>query len=74
MPCRDDCGPAPIYERGHDPHFMREAKRLQKKCDELTDMLCSVGRARYRKTNIPPKVLNWWQNHCKWDAERGEPW
>ena len=51
-----------------------EMLKLRNTVNILTDLLCKTGRARYNKTHIPPEVLNWWVDHCKWDEERGEPW
>lgn len=75
MPChdsRDNRGV--VYAQGGDPYFKAEAERLSARCKELTNLLCAVGRARHGKTDIPPEVLNWWNDHCKLDAEHGEPW
>lgn len=47
---------------------------LRMRCDKLTDLLCQAGRARHKKTEIPGAVLDWWAEHCKLDAARGEPW
>lgn len=75
MPCIDERDSLRIiYEKGHDPHYQQEAGRLSKRCQELTDLLCQVGRARYNKANIPGKVLQWWDDHCKLDKAKGEPW
>lgn len=51
-----------------------EIVKLMTAVNTLTDLLCKAGRARHNKTNIPPEVLNWWADHCKWDEQRGEPW
>jgi hypothetical protein len=75
MPCydpRDDT--RVVYEKGHDPQYREEAKRLSQRCQELTNLLCMAGRARHNKTEIPPEVLNWWEDHCKRDRKKGEPW
>lgn len=75
MPCRDPRDDVRVvYEKGVDPHFKYEAERLSKRCAELTNLLCSAGRARYNKTDIPVAVLKWWDEHCKIDRARGEPW
>lgn len=82
MPCYDPRDHEKIvYEKGHDPHFAQrarqlesEVKRLQQRNDTVVDLLCKAGRARYRKTLIPKEVLAWWDEHCKIDRARGEPW
>jgi hypothetical protein len=77
MPCRDardDEYSRVVYEKGHDPYYKAEADYLKKRCDDLTNLLCLAGRARYNKTNIPKEVIAWWDNHCKLDKSRGEPW
>lgn len=82
MPCRDyDDEVRVVYRDGTDPSDRERANRLEKdlakaqnKLDMLTDLLCKAGRARYRKTDIPPEVLSWWIKHCEIDARRGEPW
>lgn len=75
MPCYDDRDKCRVvYEKGHDPKFREEAERLSHRCQELTNLLCQVGRARYKKTNVPAAVLEWWDTHCKLDKRRGEPW
>lgn len=75
MPCSDGRDDVRIeYVRGVDPHYKAEADRLSKRCKTLTDLLCKAGRARYRKTEIPKEVLQWWDEHCKIDRARGEPW
>ena len=51
-----------------------EVAELRAKVDTLTDLLCKAGRARHNKTNIPPEVLKWWEDHCEIDRKRGEPW
>jgi hypothetical protein len=74
MPCSDGRDVRVIYTKGADPYYQEECKRLKKRNDELADLLCQAGRARYRKTNIPEAVLKWWDSHCQWDKSRGEPW
>ena len=75
MPCYDPRdNTRVVYEKGHDPHFAEEAKRLSIRCKELTNLLCQAGRARHNNTNIPYEVIAWWDNHCKLDKSRGEPW
>jgi len=75
MPCFDDRDAIRVeYRDGHDPAMQREAQRLKKKVDELTNLLCLTGRARKNRTNIPKAVLDWWDDHCKYDNARGEPW
>jgi hypothetical protein len=76
MPCSDsrDNEPRIVYRNGPDPEYERENARLLAKVDVLTDLLCKTGRARRNKTDIPPEVLNWWDEHCKLDKSRGEPW
>jgi hypothetical protein len=70
-----------VYAKGHDPHYKtmynearQEALRISKRAAALTDLLCKAGRARHNKTDIPPEVLKWWEEHCKLDRLRGEPW
>lgn len=75
MPCydsRDDI--RTVYEKGHDPAAQRRADELKRRLDEVTDLLCKAGRARYNGTKIPAAVLKWWDDHCKIDKSRGEPW
>lgn len=75
MPCNDDRDSVrTVYKDGFDPYFQEEAKRLSARCHELTTLLCSAGRARYNKTEIPIAVLKWWDEHCQIDKNRGEPW
>ncbi len=75
MPCSDSRDNVTIrYEKGVDPAYQHEAQRLSKRCQELTQLLCKAGRAKYGRTDIPPEVLNWWQEHCKLDRAHGEPW
>lgn len=75
MPCHDDRDNCrTVYEKGHDPYYEEEARRLSSRCKELTELLCSAGKARYNKTNIPKAVLVWWDSHCKLDKSHGEPW
>jgi len=78
MPCRDERDNEPrtvyVYKDGHDPWYKELCDRQQARLDMLADLLCKVGRARKNKTNIPPKVIKWWEDHCKHDASRGEPW
>lgn len=75
MPCFDPRDhERVVYQKGVDPEYQREAERLQKKVDVLTDLLCKAGRARVNKTAIPVAVLKWWDDHCEWDRKRGEPW
>ena len=75
MPCYDSRDNVrTVYQNGVDPHYKAEAERLSARCKELTILLCDAGKARYRKTDIPTSVLNWWDEHCKLDAEHGEPW
>lgn len=75
MPCRDPRDDERIvYTKGVDPEFQRKAERLQKKVNELTDLLCQTGRARLHKKEIPVSVLKWWDDHCEMDRKRGEPW
>jgi hypothetical protein len=75
MPCSDGRDNIRVeYEKGHDPHYREEARRLSARCAELTDLLCKAGRARYTKSNIPQSVLKWWEEHCEIDRKRGEPW
>jgi hypothetical protein len=40
----------------------------------LAKLLCSVGRAIKNGTEIPKEVTDWWDQHSKLDAKRGEPW
>lgn len=82
MPCRDmDDDIRYVYKEGHDPLYKKRFEGAQvllnerkKRLDELTDLLCKAGRARYNKTKIPKEVLQWWDEHCKIDRARGEPW
>lgn len=75
MPCRDPRDDVRVvYEKGVDPFYEEEAKRLALRCNMLTNLLCQAGRARHNKTDIPVEVLKWWDNHCKMDRLRGEPW
>ncbi len=74
MPCYDPRNDVRVeYQNGVDPHYKKEAERLSARCKELTQLLCAVGRARYKKKSISPEVLNWWKDHCKLDHEHGEP-
>ncbi len=82
MPCYDERDRVrTVYEKGFGPsskeeikRLKAETKRLSARCEKLTELLCSAGRARYRKTNIPASVLKWWEDHCKLDRKHGEPW
>ena len=79
MPCydgRDDCRIETriVYREGIDPSWKVEAERLSERCKLLTDLLCKAGRARVNKTDIPPEVLSWWDEHCEIDRQHGEPW
>lgn len=75
MPCYDDRNDVRVvYASGVDPKYREEAERLAGRCKQLTQLLCAAGRARYRKEEIPPDVLTWWDEHCKLDRLHGEPW
>lgn len=82
MPCSDGMPTyRTVYERGHDPHYQelyREERTrsaaLKARCDLIADLLCKAGRAKYAATNIPGEVIDWWREHCRFDASRGEPW
>lgn len=63
-----------VYEKGFDPDSKRIIQNQKKRLDSLTDLLCKAGRARSNKTDIPLEVLQWWDDHCKLDKKRGEPW
>jgi hypothetical protein len=58
----------PCYDSRDDPSY------LQENIDYLTDLLCKAGRAFATKTEPPPDVLNWWEEHRKEDEARGEKW
>lgn len=84
MPCSNQ-GTYPhvqtIYSEGPDPSDKIVIKRLRVELAEaktrndfLADLLCKTGRARANKTDIPADVLSWWDEHCKFDRQRGEPW
>jgi len=77
MPCsdsRDRENERIIYRDGRDPADQEQISVLRSRLDLLTDLLCKAGRARRNKTEIPAEVLQWWDDHCKRDAQRGEPW
>lgn len=63
-----------IHIKGYDSAYKAELERLNAKCKSITDLLCKAGRARYRKTNIPKEVLDWWDEHYVIDKSHGEPW
>lgn len=44
------------------------------KLNNLTNLLCLVGRAIFSKQEIPLEVALWWGKHCELDKARGEPW
>lgn len=52
----------------------RDSKDLLDKINNLTDLLCKVGRAAYSGDVVPQDVLDWWFTHSGLDAMRGEPW
>ena len=73
MPCTD--GGIPYQEPTSKQRKKIQRIQLEEKVDYLTDLLCQAGRARYNnRERIPVEVLEWWQDHCEIDAERGEPW
>lgn len=74
MPCSDPRDSSCFRESDPDPHLREENIRLSSRCAMLTDLLCKVGRARYRQHDIPPEVLDYWREHCALDSSRGEPW
>ena len=76
MPCYDPRNDIKevVYEKGHDPYYKDEAKRLSDRCHKLTDLLCKVGRACYKKTLIPNDVIEWWEEHRRIDAFHGNDW
>lgn len=64
MPCFDP----------RDPSTPELIINLEKRCDQLTDLLCKAGRAAYAKQPPPMEVEAWWAQHCSWDESRGESW
>lgn len=55
-------------------HVTNLNAKLTARNNILARLLCAAGRARKNKTDIPPDVLEWWEEHCKADEARGEPW
>lgn len=51
-----------------------EARELKIRLDNVTELLCSVGRAQYRREPTPDKVLKWWEAHRRHDEHNGKPW
>lgn len=78
MPCydpRDDIRERRVVvDVDENKELIAENNALRARLDNLTDLLCKTGRARYNKTNIPKEVLDWWDEHCEIDRQRGEPW
>ena len=48
--------------------------RLTKSENQLTDMLCRIGRNYFMGKDLPEDVVKWMEEHCEYDKERGEPW
>lgn len=64
MPCSD----------GRD--YGGESRELQRRVDELTQILCLVGKwadgDSHHTTNMPYSFRVWWSEHKKVDARRRE--
>lgn len=52
----------------------KRIKELLTMNDVLADLLCKVGRCCINRKPFPKEVIDWWDNHAKEDAKRGEPW
>ena len=78
MPCSD--GRDNVSDE--QTHFWRnlsekqceEVKRLEKRCNELTNLLCATGRALISKKPFSEDVLKYMSEHAAADALKGEPW
>ena len=65
----------PCYDTRSTPRAMTgEISRLKTDLDEVTDLLCKVGKALHNNTDLPEEVLDWIVRHKEADALRGEPW
>jgi hypothetical protein len=80
MPCYDPRG-----KESHEDYERLVAEttelvgKLHKRNDILADLLCYVGRKYWNPSDIPTnniekKLYKWWEEHRKWDEERGKPW
>ena len=59
----------------YDPQAHEDCRQCRKEVNRLTDLLCQAGRAFVNAGAVPPpEVLDWWDQHRKWDEERSEPW
>jgi hypothetical protein len=68
MPCHD-----PRNEIDNKNNEL-EVTRLSLRCQELTRLLCSVGRAYNGHEFVPDDVKRWWKEHREIDKGNGEPW
>lgn len=62
MPCSDGQPPP----RGIPEHQVEELKR---RLDRVTQLLCAVCR---HHPDVPAEVWDWYEQHKKWDDERGD--
>jgi hypothetical protein len=68
MPCYD-------AEAARENAENREAvPKLQERVHELTRLLCDAGKSALYGKRPSQELVDFWINHAREDAERGEPW
>ena len=66
MPCYD-------HEFHEDRERAAEERdKLKLRVDELADLLCQACHAMEWELDIPESVWIWWQEHKKFDKQRGK--
>lgn len=69
MPCNSSDGqgsPEAVASSAYD-----EVRKLRKKNDELTSMLCALLRGLNDTMELPPETVKWYQEHKAWDRSQG---
>lgn len=79
MPCIDPRDtPAGAYQAGLSEGRgssciaeWSEIRRLSKRCQELTQLLCLAGKVHRGEIETPPELVAWFAAHRKMDQEAG---
>lgn len=51
-----------------------EIPRLHERIHNLTRLLCEAGKVVVVGKNPSPELMQYWTEHAKQDADRGESW